>query len=384
MNIVCAQCGAGVGYGLPSLADQTVVVCPGCRSGLRVRVEAFSIPGAAAEAAPSAASPASEPRRRAVVALQGEATRELIGELLSGEGFEVLEATTGAEALARVSETRPALVLVDVGLSDIMGFQVCETIRKDAVNEGVKIILVAAIHNKDRYRRQPGNLFGADDYIERHQIETDLVTKVKAFSGGTTAPTAAAPSSRGGVADSALRGPEPSQPHAQPTDPPGSPSVAKTAAKEPAAFPNRPAPAPEVSSPAVPPRISPPVTASAPPIQAQVAQKPAVTKEPSVPPVAPSNAAASNADGPVQEAARRLARIIVSDIALYNAKKVDEGVLKGTFFDLLRTEIEEGRRLYEERRDPSLQGAVDLFQQTLEQFVATRRELLNRSRPAAA
>jgi hypothetical protein len=69
---------------------------------------------------------------------------------------------------------------------------------------------------------------------------------------------------------------------------------------------------------------------------------------------------------------------------LYNAKKVDEGILKGTFFDLLRTEIDEGRRLYEERRDPSLQGAVDLFQQTLEQFVATRRELLNRSRPAAA
>jgi CheY-like chemotaxis protein len=320
-----------------------------------------------------------------VVALQGEATRELIGELLSGEGFEVLEATTGAEALARVSETRPALVLVDVGLSDIMGFQVCETIRKDAANAGAKIILVAAIHNKDRYRRQPGNLFGADDYIERHQIETDLVTKVKAFRGDTASQTATVPSSRAGAPESASRGPEPSQPLAQAIDLSGSRTVAKAAAKEPAAPPTRSAPAPEVSSAApVPPRVSPPVTSPAPPIQTPVAPKPVVTKEPSVAPVAPPMAAAPSADDPFQEAARRLARIIVSDIALYNAKKVDEGILKGTFFDLLRTEIDEGRRLYEERRDPSLQGAVDLFQQTLEQFVATRRELLNRSRPAAA
>ncbi|MFZ5874830.1 MAG: response regulator [Nitrospirota bacterium] len=373
MNIVCAQCGAGVGYGLPSLADQTVVVCPGCRSGLRVRVEAFSIPAAVTETAPSAASPAGEQRHRAVVALQGEATRELIGELLSGEGFEVLEATTGAEALARVSETRPALVLVDVGLSDIMGFQVCETIRKDAANAGVKIILVAAIHNKDRYRRQPDHLFGADDYIERHQIETDLVTKVKAFSAGTASPTATAASDLGGVSDMASRGSEPSQPPAQAAGGSGGPSSAKIAAKAPAA-----------SASSAPPRVSPPVTASAPPPPPPVAVKPPVAKEPSVPPVAPPAAAAPKADDPVQEAARRLARIIVSDIALYNAKKVDEGVLKGTFFDLLRTEIDEGRRLYEERQDPSLQGTADLFQQTLEQFVATRRELLNRSRPAAA
>jgi CheY-like chemotaxis protein len=276
------------------------------------------------------------------------------------------------------------LVLVDVGLSDIMGFQVCETIRKDAANAGVKIILVAAIHNKDRYRRQPGNLFGADDYIERHQIETDLVTKVKAFCENTALPSATAPSCRGGVSDPASRGPEPSQPPAPAADLSGSRTVAKAAAKEPVGAPKMPAPAPDISAPPVPPRISSPVTTSAPPIETPVAPKPAVVTEPSVPPVAPPMAAAPNADDPIQEAARRLARIIVSDIALYNAKKVDEGVLKGTFFDLLRTEIDEGRRLYEERRDPSLQGAVDLFQQTLEQFVATRRELLNRSRPAAA
>jgi hypothetical protein len=90
------------------------------------------------------------------------------------------------------------------------------------------------------------------------------------------------------------------------------------------------------------------------------------------------------ATNPAQEAALRLARIIVSDIALYNAKKVDEGILNGTFFDLLRSEVEEGRKLYEERKGSGLATTVDLFQQTLEQFVATRRELLRRNRQAAA
>jgi CheY-like chemotaxis protein len=294
----------------------------------------------------------------------------LIGELLSGEGFEVIEATSGAEAFARVSETQPALVLVDVGLSDIMGFQVCETIRKDAANAGMKIILVAAIHNKDRYRRQPDHLFGADDYIERHQIETDLVAKVKAFRGGETSPTTVPSSDLGGVSDSALRGPEPSQPQARSADA--------------AASPRQPAHAPDSSIPPAPARVRPPVTLSALPSATPVVPKPPVAKEPSIPPVATPTAAAPKADDPALEAARRLARIIVSDIALYNAKKVDEGVLKGTFFDLLRSEISEGRKLYQERRDPSLEGTVDLFQQTLEQFVATRRELLNRNRPAAA
>ncbi|MFZ5862600.1 MAG: response regulator [Nitrospirota bacterium] len=356
MNIVCAQCGAGVGYALPSLADHTVVACPGCRSGLRVRIEAFAIPAAAAAPETSPSPPTNDQRQRVVVALQGEATRELIGELLSGAGFEVIEAATGADALVRVSDARPALVLVDVGLSDIMGFQVCERIRNNAATAGVKIILVAAIHNKDRYRRQPGQLFGADDYIERHQIETDLVTKVKALCEREA--SASEPS------------PEPHQPE----------RVAEAQAV--AAKAVAPAPVPPPS--ARPQPSAPAASRVAPPSAPTVPPAPAVAKEPSMPPVQPPAPSASKTDDPVVEAARRLARIIVSDIALYNAKKVDEGVVKGTFFELLRAEIDEGRRLYEERRDPSFPATADLFQQTLEQFVATRRELLNRNRQAAA
>ncbi|HET8761613.1 MAG TPA: response regulator [Nitrospiria bacterium] len=367
MNIVCAQCGAAVASELSSLANQTVVVCPTCRSGLRVTIEAFAVP-AAVPAPPSALSAGD--RDRVVVAIQGEATRELIGELLSGQGFEVLEAASGAEALTKVKETRPAFVLVDVGMSDVMGFQVVDAVRKEPANAGVKIILVAAIHNKDRYRRQPDNLFGADDYIERHQIETELIAKINALRAQSTPAKpveAATPSAT--VDHNATRN------DAQPAARSAAPGTGASLA---AAVPNvqpaeRPAPRPQPQAP------TPPV-AAVPPAVSRPPQQPLVVKE-----AAPTPAAAPepSAETPAQQAAFRLARIIVSDIALYNAKKVDDGVLNGTFFELLRTEIEEGRKLYEERKGTDLPATTDLFQQTLEQFVATRRELLKRNRPAA-
>lgn len=54
------------------------------------------------------------------------------------------------------------------------------------------------------------------------------------------------------------------------------------------------------------------------------------------------------------EAARRLARAIVSDIRIYNEPKVAEGIEKDTLLDLLADDLEEGRALFRSRVDPSL------------------------------
>ena len=53
------------------------------------------------------------------------------------------------------------------------------------------------------------------------------------------------------------------------------------------------------------------------------------------------------------ESAARLARTIVSDIALYNRDKVSEGIRKDTVFDLLSKELKEGLDLYRTKLDPS-------------------------------
>jgi CheY-like chemotaxis protein len=368
MNIVCGQCGAGVVYESPSLSSQTVVVCSACGSRSKVTIEVIGVPVAAETPSPG---PTAATRQTAVVAVQGEATREVIGELLTSAGFTVTEVTSGSEALAKVGTLRPVLVLVDVGFSDMPGFQVCEAVRKDAANSGVKMILIAAIHNKDRYRRPPDKLYGADDYIERHQIESELLNKVKRLCGVGT---------RGDDEHAvAARAPEPERP-VTPAAPPASRSVAVPSVTSVEAV-REPTPRPSLESPPTTAQV-PPDPRAATPAPADV--RPPVATAPVKEVAGASSPAPATPVSPAQEAALRLARIIVSDIALYNAKKVDEGVASGTFFDLLRAEIEEGRKLYEERKGSGLTTTVDLFQQTLEQFVATRRELLKRNRPAAA
>lgn len=65
------------------------------------------------------------------------------------------------------------------------------------------------------------------------------------------------------------------------------------------------------------------------------------------------------------DVARRIARAVVSDIALYNTKKVEEGVRNDTLFDLLKEEIEEGRRYYLSRVDPEIAERTNYFNQAL-------------------
>ncbi|MEM9189789.1 MAG: hypothetical protein AAGF12_11470 [Myxococcota bacterium] len=55
-----------------------------------------------------------------------------------------------------------------------------------------------------------------------------------------------------------------------------------------------------------------------------------------------------------EEAARRLARAIASDLSLYNEEKIVEGVTKDSLFDVLSDEIEEGRALFKSRVAPDL------------------------------
>ena len=61
------------------------------------------------------------------------------------------------------------------------------------------------------------------------------------------------------------------------------------------------------------------------------------------------------------DVARRIARAVVSDIALYNAKKVEEGIGNDTLFDLLAEEIEEGRSYYLSRVDPEIARNTNFF-----------------------
>ena len=88
---------------------------------------------------------------------------EFLREFLTAEGYEVLAASNGEDALRRVKEERPHLILLDVHLPDVNGLEVLRQVRQ--IDHGVGVIMVAPV-NEEETGRQALKL-GAFDYITR-------------------------------------------------------------------------------------------------------------------------------------------------------------------------------------------------------------------------
>ena len=72
--------------------------------------------------------------------------------------------------------------------------------------------------------------------------------------------------------------------------------------------------------------------------------------------------------------ARRLARLILSDIIIYHPQKVEQGIRTNTFFEILKEEIDEGRQYYDSRVPFRVRRDSEIFSETLQQFVQMKRE----------
>src|SRR2546430_350251 len=97
--------------------------------------------------------------------------RKAIHLALEKEGYEVVEAETGGEALRRIELNKPDLILLDIMLPDVSGFDVCRDIRKAGLR--VPIIILSA--KTEEIDVVVGLEIGADDYIpkRRRKIEQD-------------------------------------------------------------------------------------------------------------------------------------------------------------------------------------------------------------------
>jgi CheY-like chemotaxis protein len=76
--------------------------------------------------------------------------------------------------------------------------------------------------------------------------------------------------------------------------------------------------------------------------------------------------------------ARRLARLILSDIIIYHPQKVDAGIRANNFFEVLKDEIEEGRQYYDTRVPFRVRQDTEIFSETLQQFVQMKREEMDK------
>ncbi|PWW47769.1 response regulator receiver domain-containing protein [Melaminivora alkalimesophila] len=101
--------------------------------------------------------------------------------LLRREGYEVLLAADGDEALATLRRERPALVLLDVMMPGRTGFEVCQEVRADPELEGVRILMLTAKGRDTDISK--GLALGADGYMTKPFSTRELVQKVAEMVG---------------------------------------------------------------------------------------------------------------------------------------------------------------------------------------------------------
>lgn len=113
--------------------------------------------------------------RRILVVDDEERIVRFIRLNLEHDGFQVYEAFTGQQAMDRMRETLPDLVILDVMLPDIDGFEVLRLIRE---NHDIAVIMLTAKGEEDD--RVQGLELGADDYVTKPFSPRELVSRVRA------------------------------------------------------------------------------------------------------------------------------------------------------------------------------------------------------------
>ncbi|MDP2156401.1 MAG: zinc-ribbon domain-containing protein [Nitrospirota bacterium] len=304
-----------------------VVVCPKCKTRLKVDETRLSPQGSRFKCPkcstvlvikkPAVQEKKSLDHKKILLAHSSASVVENIKNLLVGEGYSVIISVDGIDAMVRALKELPAFGIIEVALPKIYGFEVCKKLKSHPETKEMKLILVPSIYDKTKYRRDPVSLYGADEYIEEHDLSVRLIEAINRIKSGVPA--------------------EPDKPKIQTQPQP-------TALKAPEQQPTEK----DVEAPG--------------------------REEPAAP--APRPAADVKTDELIEKA-RRLSRTIINDIYLYNSAKVDEAVRRGDFYAVFGAEVKEGFKLYENRIPQEIRKKADFYREAIDNFLVAKKKSLS-------
>jgi len=275
MELTCKQCGARFRAAIPEPLTRPVrLACPSCSNQmvLKPASEAAGATATSDHQRQPGASAHTARRRVAVIADEPRPFRSFLSEHLRRLGFDVTTFENGEHAFDSIRRSRADLAIVNVYLKGRLGVEVTEDIRADPALEHTRVILIGALFRANRFRANPTNLYGADEYIEEQIPEREFRQIIRKLF----------------------------------------PQVGHTE------------------------------------------ELPIEPKE--------------------YDEARRLARLILSDIVIYHPAKVEAGIRDDNFFEVLKDEIAEGRNYYDSRVPLRVRQDSEIFSETLQLFVRMKRE----------
>jgi len=121
------------------------------------------------------------PKKKILVVEDEESLLKLESILLTSKGYEVRGVPNGQAALDAIAEERPDLVLLDIMLPEIDGFEVCRRIKSDAATRDIPVVMLTAKKTRDDMAR--GEKVGADWYITKPFKSAMVIETIQRFLG---------------------------------------------------------------------------------------------------------------------------------------------------------------------------------------------------------
>ena len=106
----------------------------------------------------------------------------LLEYTLEQGGYQVLTATNGLEGLKKAQDEHPDLIILDIMLPGLDGYEICHRLRQKSENVTLPILMLSAKARQDD--RNIGLRMGADDYLTKPADPSVIVTKVEALLAG--------------------------------------------------------------------------------------------------------------------------------------------------------------------------------------------------------
>lgn len=119
-------------------------------------------------------------KKNILIVEDDEFFRELMVKKLTSSGFVVSEAVDGRKGIKKVQDGKPDLVLLDLLLPDVDGYEVLSTIKGDSKTSSIPVVILSNLSSKEDIEK--GLKLGASDFLIKSQFESEeIIAKIKSF-----------------------------------------------------------------------------------------------------------------------------------------------------------------------------------------------------------